>query len=736
MTTYNTGNPLGSTDARDLYDNAENLDHAVNSNLPAFTDRLGVSRRTFRGIEDSAAVVLAGLGYAVPVPYTAGISLTLPTQTVEYAGEVYAPAFGSLPFTTSGVFESANFRVIQGLTAADLASGIGASMVGYTPAGTGAVVTDVQAQLQEIVFAKNYTSIQAAFNAAAGKTLILERDAVYNITALTIPAGITLISRGAKFRKTAASSAYGITIAGAIEADAIIMSSVGGVGDNGIRITGGLCNIGHIEAKSDFSGSSYGVHFQSTASSTLYTLNIGRIVAEKYIAPVLVFNVAGSRIGTVECKEYRTGLYLRDVNNTSFARLDASVMLPGSTGGPGQNGLLLESTLANDSLRNVSFGRVEIADSAEHGVRLGGQLRMKDVHFDSIHTINTGAGGAGATGGSGFKALGATDGNPLLHENITIGTLLAEDCSTTGNGLGNFAGVQLENIKGFSCGSMIVQKKNNPFSSHYGISMAGVEGFDVGVWSLKDCRVHAVRIFDDAAFGKRYVRKVHVGGGLLEVTSSGSPVVMYEGGGSEYKDINVSSTIRGGVAAMRSEALTAGGSYESNNWRVVYSDPLDMTGAPALQLSTSEDQFVVDFTGPYYGSYAPDASNGSVYKDPTSQVNPLRIRKGANWVSLGADTQTVVIADDTVFTFVPNRSSGFLFVTLPSVTHYGQAWFRATSSPVGAKSAGGANFLVVSTALTGTTGTDGNVTLGVQNNLLYVENRSGGSQTVTVTQQA
>ena len=622
---------------------------------------------------------------------------------------------------------------------ADLASsaaGKGSALVGFQAAGAGALVANVQEQLREIVFAKNYNTIQAAFDAAAGKTLILERNSVYNITALTIPAGITLISRGATFRKTAASADYGITIAGAIDADAIILSSVGGAVDNGIRITGGMCNIGRIEARSDFSGSAYGVHFQSTGAAALSALNIGRCVADKYAASVQVFNVADSRIGTVECKTYRTGLYLRDVKNTSFAKLNTAVMLAGSTGGPGQNGLLLESTLANDSLENVSFGRVEIFDSAEHGVRIGGQLRMRDIHFESVHTVNTGAGGVGATGGSGFKALGATDGNPLLHENITIGTLLVEDCSTTGNGLGNFAGVQLENIKGFACGTMIVQKKNNPFSSHYGISMAGVEGFDVGVWSLKDCKVHAVRIFDDAFFGKRYVRKVHVGGGLLEVTSAVSPVVLYGGGGSEYKDISVCSTIRGGVAAMRSEALTAGGAYEANNWRVVYSDPLDMAGAPPLQLSTADDQFVIDFTGPYYGSYAPGASNGSVYKDPSSQTNPLRMRKGQNWVSIGADTQTVVIADDAVFTFAPNRSSGFLFVTLPSTAHYGQSWFRATSVPFGAKVAGGASFATVTSALTGTTGADGYVTVGVQNNLVYVENRTGGSQTVSITQQA
>lgn len=43
---YNTGNPLGSTDPRDLIDNAGNLDEAVNSESETWTDRRGVERAT------------------------------------------------------------------------------------------------------------------------------------------------------------------------------------------------------------------------------------------------------------------------------------------------------------------------------------------------------------------------------------------------------------------------------------------------------------------------------------------------------------------------------------------------------------------------------------------------------------------------------------------------------------------------------------------------------------------
>lgn len=50
MTSYNTGNPIGSSDPRDLYDNAENLDEATNSSADTFQDRMGDSRLTWAGI--------------------------------------------------------------------------------------------------------------------------------------------------------------------------------------------------------------------------------------------------------------------------------------------------------------------------------------------------------------------------------------------------------------------------------------------------------------------------------------------------------------------------------------------------------------------------------------------------------------------------------------------------------------------------------------------------------------
>lgn len=148
--------------------NIDNLDKFSNSTSPTFIDRLGISKRTLAGVDaeaearmnandgteaaalavreslsttqrnnfqSAADLVLAGAGYAPPVAYTAGLSMTLPVQTVNYLGQTYAPILSALPFTTSGTFEAAKFRLIQGVAQIDLVAEAGGAMVGLPALG-------------------------------------------------------------------------------------------------------------------------------------------------------------------------------------------------------------------------------------------------------------------------------------------------------------------------------------------------------------------------------------------------------------------------------------------------------------------------------------------------------------------------------------------------------------------------------------------------------------------------
>ncbi|MCR4146765.1 hypothetical protein, partial [Alcaligenes faecalis] len=64
MTTYKTGNPIGSANPKDLYDNSQNLDEAVNSQESTWEDRFGVVRPTLKSAVDPTGLVQEAVGAA------------------------------------------------------------------------------------------------------------------------------------------------------------------------------------------------------------------------------------------------------------------------------------------------------------------------------------------------------------------------------------------------------------------------------------------------------------------------------------------------------------------------------------------------------------------------------------------------------------------------------------------------------------------------------------------------
>ncbi|PLY37370.1 hypothetical protein F164LOC_10305 [Pectobacterium carotovorum] len=142
MTTYNTRNPLGSAAAKDVYDNAENLDKAVNSSDEIWVDRLGTPRRTLVGIDRDANRAMLAYGYITKKSFELGNTISNPNEVLlsESNGEYYrwdgllpkvVPA-GSTPESTGGVASNAWKSVGDATLRGTLASpdqGMGTSIV-------------------------------------------------------------------------------------------------------------------------------------------------------------------------------------------------------------------------------------------------------------------------------------------------------------------------------------------------------------------------------------------------------------------------------------------------------------------------------------------------------------------------------------------------------------------------------------------------------------------------------
>jgi hypothetical protein len=149
---YNTGNPVepnGSSDPRDLRDNAQIIDKLVNSSDLTWLGRLGKTLKTWAGMtsEHNAAqaqrtnefqAFLQNISFEVPVNYAAGISITRSTQTVLYNSQAYRPKAEALPFvTTTFPADSAKWLLAgDSSLRQDLAALPGSGKVGFDEAQT------------------------------------------------------------------------------------------------------------------------------------------------------------------------------------------------------------------------------------------------------------------------------------------------------------------------------------------------------------------------------------------------------------------------------------------------------------------------------------------------------------------------------------------------------------------------------------------------------------------------
>lgn len=144
MTTYNTGNPLGSSAAKDLYDNAQNFDHLSNDQSnELWPDRFGNPRLTWHGMESKYKESLSKMGWILIKSFQIGAEITLTNQALhdETSGEYYrwdgvlpktVPA-GSTPETTGGIGLGAWVSVGDASLRGDLLSLDGEKYIGICP---------------------------------------------------------------------------------------------------------------------------------------------------------------------------------------------------------------------------------------------------------------------------------------------------------------------------------------------------------------------------------------------------------------------------------------------------------------------------------------------------------------------------------------------------------------------------------------------------------------------------
>lgn len=152
MTTYNTGNPVPSGDARDRFDNSQTLDEAINGAMPSTVTRTGKVIKTLEGMQQEFKVLVDGFGFNYAGPYTAGVVLLSHLSYVEVGGLAYVlKSDVPVPYTLTGNWasESVNFKlagdsVLRTELAASGPNLVNPSVVGATSPEVNAVPTNLR----------------------------------------------------------------------------------------------------------------------------------------------------------------------------------------------------------------------------------------------------------------------------------------------------------------------------------------------------------------------------------------------------------------------------------------------------------------------------------------------------------------------------------------------------------------------------------------------------------------
>lgn len=192
MTTYKTGNPLGSISPKDLFDNSENLDRAVNGAALSWKDRFDKSRLSWAGIEERARIdteAAAAIATAQASEYKDearqarddAIAAAAASGDFVFA-ETYADALNKLPLPDGAIVEVGRDETHEGARVRYIVdSGLlkfavnldllrialadssdpenGAGLVGFLQSGSGAIGMPLIKKARQYLHSEDYSFI-------------------------------------------------------------------------------------------------------------------------------------------------------------------------------------------------------------------------------------------------------------------------------------------------------------------------------------------------------------------------------------------------------------------------------------------------------------------------------------------------------------------------------------------------------------------------------------------------
>lgn len=506
-------------------------------------------------------------------------------------------------------------------------------------------------------------NMQAIFDLAAGKTVHFDGSKTYPLTSFTIRANTKVFTYGAKFRREAAQLAFGVVVNSCVSIDHLLTSSPGGItGDKIVHLAGDLITIGTLEgiadAEASFTSTNWFVEARSpNADVQLKGLRIDKIKTKNYRTAFFATYVDDVVVSMFDVETYRLAVYVKDITNSRLQGANIRGKSLTLTGVPGENGLLVESTRARYSTRNLKISNWRVEDSGEHAYRLGGNLSMSDIYFEDCVAIRPGqawtVGYPLATewhGGCGFKVLGGTAVAGQRHKNIYFTRCNAYDCSMNfgtfpaGHGVNNFTSFLLscvDNVHLTDCGADALGQQ---YSARNTMLISACDGVYLNNTTLLKAQLVAINPYEETtlvsqgwaglAFG---VNELHINGGVYEVTTTtANSGIPFNATGVAYANKNWTMgggvSLRGGSRAIYALSPTTGSytgvefdfSYSGSNADDATHNTPVVDGA-AIGLLTARAPWRP-------AAYSPSSLNGSIWRDTLG--GNFRRKASNSWATL------------------------------------------------------------------------------------------------------
>lgn len=347
------------------------------------------------------------------------------------------------------------------------------------------------------------------------------------------------------------------------------------------------------------------------AMTNATSVRIGSIMVKNFENATRMENCNGVRIDDLQVVTYRLGMYITNSKNVSIRDGWIRGRSAASTGGPGDNGLLIDST-EHGGTCDVSVHMV-VEDSAEHGYRIGGNKIVRSVKYDRCTARNTGA--------SGFKALGGTISDGNYHEDIAYSNCTVIDAGKNDNLSGNQCGVMVQMCVRCTITDLNVFRVNKPYSAHTGIRVTGCT--DVLVSNPVINGTFQSGVSFDSELGNQ--TNVKLSGGLINTSAGDGVRIQFTG--CVFRRVNIIGETQIEAAGFALRVVNDGGG--------------SVRSMPTVNFSTSSAQVATGVTGAYMGNiFAPmgDPASaqgfaaGSMWTDASGSGRYLR--KGAQWVAM------------------------------------------------------------------------------------------------------